>query len=316
MFWRKKGKRAESRGTARRTASMRFEYLEATSVAEAIGMLQRYTGRAKILAGGTDLMVQMRQGSLRPEVVVHIGRVEALAGISKAADGGAEIGALTTMRTIEKSEELTGGLDILRQGAAQVSCPQIRNVATLGGNTCNGIPSADTVPALIALGAEAVILGSGGERRVPLEEFHLGPGRTTLKADELLKGFKIPSPPPYTGGCYLKYTPRGTFELAIVGVAALVTLNPKDGTCRGARIVLGACSPTPLRIRKAEAVLLGNRLDEALIEKAAQIAGEEARPNPGVSVRASAPYRREMVKVWTKNALQKSHARAEALGSP
>ncbi|MCX5907095.1 MAG: xanthine dehydrogenase family protein subunit M [Deltaproteobacteria bacterium] len=295
---------------------MRFEYLEATSVAEAIGMLQRYPGRAKILAGGTDLLVQMKQGSLRPEVVIHIGRIKALNGISTVPDGGAQIGTLTTMRTIEKSGELKGGLDILRQGAGQVSCPQIRNVATLGGNTCNGIPSADTVPALIALGAEAIILGPGGERMVPMEEFHRGPGRTVLNPEEILQEFKIPAPPPCTGGCYLKYTPRGTFELAIVGVAALVTLNPKDGTCRGARIVLGACGPTPLRIKKAEAALLGKRLDPVLIETSAQIAAEEARPNPGVSVRASAPYRREMVKVWTKYALEKAHARAEALGNP
>jgi carbon-monoxide dehydrogenase medium subunit len=255
----------------------------------------------------------MRQGSLRPEVVVHIGRISALGGTSLASDGGIQIGALTTMRSIEKSEELKGGFDLLRQGASQVSCPQIRNVATLGGNTCNGIPSADTVPPLIALGAEAVIQGPRGEKMVPLEEFHLGPGRTVLKAEEVLKGFRIPCPPPCSGGCYLKYTPRGTFELAIIGVAVLVALNPKDGTCQAARIVLGACGPTPLRVKKAENVLLGSHMDPPVIEKAAQIAAEESSPNPGVSVRASAPYRREMVKVWTKGALENAALRAKGL---
>jgi len=291
---------------------MRFEYLEPASVAEAIAMLENYQGRAKILAGGTDLLVQIKQGTLKPDFVVHIGRIEELNRITADSDGGLRIGTLTTMRVIERSELLQGGWDMLRQGAAQVSCPQIRNVATLGGNSCHGIPSADTVPSLIALGAEALIVGPRGERKVPMEAFHRGPGRTVLEADELMQGFKIPTPPPCTGGCYLKYTPRGTSELAIVGVAALLTLNPKDGTCQDARIVLGACGPTPLRTKKAESLLLGNRLNAPIIEKAAHVAAEESRPNPGVSARAPAPYRKEMVRVWGRYALKNAWMKAEA----
>ena len=291
---------------------MKFEYLEPASVAEAAAMLGNYRHRAKILAGGTDLVVQIRQGTLKPDFVIHIGRIEELNGITTDSDGGLFIGTLATMRAIERSERLAGRWDILRQGAAQVSCPQVRNVATLGGNSCNGIPSADTVPPLIALGAEAVIVGPGGERKVHMEAFHRGPGRTVLEADEFMRGFKIPPPPPCTGGCYLKYTPRGTSELAIVGVAALVTLNPKDGTCQDARIVLGACGPTPLRTKKAESFLRGNRLDAPLIEKAAHMAAEESRPNPGISVRAPASYRREMVRVWGRHALKNAWMKAEA----
>ncbi len=290
---------------------MKFEYLEPTSVAETLAMLKRYQGRAKILAGGTDLVVQMKQGTFKPEVVIHIGRIETLSGIAREAGGGLRIGALTTMRTLEKSAVLQGSDDILREGATQVSCPQIRNVATLGGNSCNGIPSADTVPALIALDAQAIIAGPGGERKVPMESFHRGPGRTVLEADELLVGFAIPPPPPFAGGSYLKYTPRGTSELSVVGVAALLTLDPQDGTCRQARIVLGACAPTPIRAKQAEAILLGNRLNDSLIAKAAEKASEEARPNPGISVRASAPYRREMVKVWSRSALKKAWGKAQ-----
>jgi len=291
---------------------MRFEYLEPASVAETVALLGNCRGRAKILAGGTDLVVQIRQGTLKPDFVIHIGRIEELKGITTDPDGGLFIGTLTTMRAIERSERLTGRWDVLRQGAAQVSCPQIRNVATLGGNSCNGIPSADTVPPLIALGAEAIIMGPRGERKVPMEAFHRGPGRTVLDADEFMRGFKIPAPSPCTGGCYLKYTPRGTSELAIVGVAALLTLNPKDGTCQDARIVLGACGPTPLRTKKAESLLLGNRLNAPIIEKAAHVAAEESRPNPGVSVRAPAPYRREMVRVWGRYALKNAWMNAEA----
>jgi aerobic carbon-monoxide dehydrogenase medium subunit len=294
---------------------MKLEYLEPASVAEAAAMLGNYRHRAKILAGGTDLVVQIRQGTLKPDFVIHIGRIEELNRITTDSDGGLFIGTLATMRAIERSERLAEHWDILRQGAAQVSCPQVRNVATLGGNSCNGIPSADTVPPLIALGAEAVIVGPGGERKVHMEAFHRGPGRTVLEADEFMRGFKIPAPPPCTGGCYLKYTPRGTSELAIVGVAALVTLNPKDGTCQDARIVLGACGPTPLRTKKAESLLRGNRLDAPLIEKAAHMAAEESRPNPGISVRAPASYRREMVRVWGWQALKNAWMKAEAYRS-
>lgn len=291
---------------------MRFEYLEPTSVDEAIDMLKTHAGRAKILAGGTDLVVQMKQGTQKPQVVIPIGRIEALRGILPEAGGGLRIGALTTMRTLEQSPFLHGAYDVLRRGAAQVSCPQIRNMATLGGNSCNGIPSADSVPSLIALGAQAVVRGSRGDRQIPMEAFHRGPGQTVLETDELLLGFKIPPALPFTGGSYLKYTPRGTSELSVVGVAALLTLDSKDGTCRQARIVLGACAPTPIRAKQAEAILLGNRLNDALIAKAAEKASEEARPNPGISVRASAPYRREMVKVWTRYALQEAWRKAKA----
>jgi len=291
---------------------MKFEYGEPDSIAEAIALLARYRERAKILAGGTDLVVQMRQGIVRPDFVIHIGRIQALKGIFQHGEGEIHIGTLTTMREIEKSKILHASFDILCQGAAQVSCPQIRNVATLGGNTCNGVPSADTVPALIALGAEAILMGPAGERNVPLEKFHTGPGRTIRKGDEMLLRFKIPAPPPSTGGCYLKYTPRGTFELAIVGVAALITLNPRDGLCENARLILGACGPIPLRIKNAETILLGKRLEESLFSKAAAIAADEAQPNPGVSVRAAAPYRREMVRLWSRYALEKAWQKAEA----
>jgi CO/xanthine dehydrogenase FAD-binding subunit len=290
--------------------NMRFEYLEPESIESAIGLLEQYKGRARILAGGTDLVVQMRQRIIRPDFVIHIGLIQGLDYISFDSDGGVGIGTLATMRMVEKSEVLKGSFEILRQGAAQVSCPQIRNVATLGGNSCNGVPSADTVPPLIALGTEAMVIGPKGERKIPLEEFHRGPGRTVLKADELLVGFKIPSQPALTGASYFKYTPRGTSELAVVGVAALLTLSPGNGVCEKARIVLGACGPTPLRAKKAESVLLKHRIDEALIEKAAQTAAGEARPNPGVSVRASAAYRRMMVRVWCKRALEDAMRRA------
>jgi CO/xanthine dehydrogenase FAD-binding subunit len=290
---------------------VRFEYLEPDTIESAVQLLDDYGNRAKILAGGTDLIVQMKARTSRPDFVIHVGLIEELKGITLHSEGGLWVGTLTTMRTIEKAL-LPAGLDILRQGAAQVSSPQIRNVATLGGNLCNGIPSADSVPALIALGSNAKVVSRKGTRSIPVEKFHTGPGRTVLDPDELLLGFEIPPPPPLTGGAYLKYTPRGTFELAIVGIAALLTANPKDLTCERARIVLGACGPTPIRATDTESVLTGQRIDDCVIEKAAQIAAGEAAPNPGVSVRAPASYRREMVAVWTRRAIRSAWERALA----
>ena len=289
---------------------MRFDYLEPDTLESAVRLLQEFGERAKILAGGTDLIVQMKTKAVQPEFVIHIGRIEEIKGIAPGPDGSLWIGALTTMRTIEKFQSLPDGFDLLRQGASQVSSPQIRNVATLGGNLCNGIPSADTVPALIALGARAFIVSSEGKREVPVEEFHVAPGLTVLKSNELLLGFSIPCQPPFSGGTYFKHTPRGTFELAIVGVAAHLTLDPGDLACKRARIVLGACGPTPLRARKAESLLEGSRMDNGLIEEASQAAAGEARPNPGVSVRASASHRRKMVAVWTRRAIKESWNKA------
>lgn len=293
---------------------MRFEYIEPDSIASTLSLLECHKKRAKILAGGTDLLVKMRRRMIRPEVVIHIGRIEELKDIRRDPDGSVWIGTLLTMAMIQESELLERGFDILRQGAMQVSCMQIRNVATVGGNSCNGISSADTVPPLIALGAKAKVGVSGGEKEIPMDKFHLGPGRTALKEDELLLGFKVPPQPPFTGGAYFKYTPRGSFELATVAVAVLLTVNPGDLLCEKVRVVLGACGPTPLRARRAESILLGNRIDDTLIEEAAQKAAEEARPNPGISVRASAWYRREMVKVWSRKALAEAYENARSAG--
>lgn len=290
---------------------MKFEFLEPSSIGETLSILSQDGERAKILAGGTDLIVQMKQGAFKPDVVIHIGRIEELKGIHPKPDGGLRIGTLTTMRTLEKTALLQGPFSAIREGAAQVSCPQIRNVATLGGNSCNGIPSADTVPALIALNAQALIVGPRGRRSVPMENFHRGPGQTVLEMDELLMEFEIPPPRPFTGSSYFKFTPRGTSELAVVGVAASITLDPKDGLCREVRIALGACAPTPIRAKEAERVLLGNRLNDRLIAQAADQASLEARPNPGVSVRASAWYRRAMVKVFTRQAIELAWRRAQ-----
>jgi len=276
---------------------MQFQYLESTSIEEAISILSRYDGKAKIIAGGTDLLVQMRNKAIRPEYLVDIGRIPELDYI-KEGNNGLRIGALTTIRALEKSDELHQVYPVISQAAGQLGSVAIRNMGTLGGNLCNAAPSAETAPALIGLSARAKIVGPDGERVVPLEDFFAGPGETGLKKGELLVEIQVPPMPPDTKAVYLKHAIRGSIDLAIVGVAAIVTLEPDSGICKDIKIVLGAVAPTPMRARQAEEIIKGKKIDDALIDKCAQVASDESRPI--TDVRASAEYRKEMVRVFTR----------------
>lgn len=279
---------------------MRFNYLEPATIEEAVSLLFKYNGKAKAMAGGTDLLVQIRNKNIKPEYVVDIGYIPGLDYISYDKKQGLKIGALTTIRAIEKSDKLRQMYPVISQAAGLLGSVAIRNVATISGNLCNAAPSADTAPPLIGLSAKARIAGHGGERLISLENFFTGPGKTVLKAGELLLEIQVPVPPPDTKGVYLKYG-RSAVDLATVGVAVIITLE-SGGVCRDVRIVLGAVAPTPMRAKKAEEVLRGKRIEPALIEEAAQTASGEARPI--TDVRASAEYRQEMVKVFTRRAVE------------
>lgn len=279
---------------------MRFEYLEPASIEEAVSLLGRYDDEARVIAGGTDLLVQIKDKSVRPEYVVDIGYIAGLDYISYDEKQGLRIGALSTIRALEKSNKISQTYPVISQAAGLLGSVAIRNVATIGGNLCNAAPSADTAPALIGLSARANIVGTGGGRVVPLEEFFTGPSETVIKRGELLVEVQVPVPPPETKGVYLKLS-RTAVDLATVGVAVIVTLG-NGGTCKDIKIVLGAVAPTPMRAKRAEEILRGKRVDEALIEEASRVASGEAQPI--TDVRASAEYRREMVKVLTRRALK------------
>ena len=281
---------------------MRFEYYhEPPSIRECIELLNHYGPDASVLAGGTDLVVKLRSGAAGPKAVISLGAVGELSKLEMNSDRSVSIGAMMTLRDVERADSLAGGFDVIRQGARRVSSMQVRNVATLGGNSCNASPGADTVPGLIASEANARIAGPAGERSMPLETFFRGPGITALGRGEILIGFHVPCPPPFTAGAYIKYAIRGDTDLAIVGVAARLTLDEK-GTIRGVRIVLGAVAPTPIRARQAEDLLIGRPLGDELLRDAARAAAEDSRPIS--DQRATAQYRREMVRVWTRYALQ------------
>ncbi len=278
----------------------RFEYLAPQTVAEACSLLSKYGKAAKVMAGGTDLLVRMKEKELTPQYLVGLKGITGLDYIEYDEAGGLRIGALTSNDSIAGSVVIRERFGLLSEAAAKIGTPQIRNLGTIGGNLGNAAPSADTAPPLIALGASVKLVSSKSERTVPLEEFFTGPGETVLQTNELLTEIQVPKQVPGTRGAYLKLFPRGAVDIAAVGVAVLLILS-KDGICNDARIVLGAVAPTPMRATRAEAVIRGKQGKNGVIEEVAETAAEEARPIS--DVRCSADYRREMVKVLTRRAL-------------
>jgi len=279
---------------------MGFDYLEPQTIQEAVSLLTKYDGKAKVIAGGTDLMNLIRTKMIRAEYVVDIEHVPGLDYVRYDDKGALTIGALTTIRALELSAELKEHHPVISQAAGQLGSMAIRNMGTIGGNLCHASPAADTAPSLIGLGATVKIVGPAGKRIVALEDFFTGPGQTVLQRGEMAVEIQVPSMPRHTQGVYLKHSIRGTADLAIVGVAVIATLDGER--CQNVKIVLGAVAPTPMRARNAEEVLEGKEIDDALIENAAQAAADESRPI--TDVRASADYRKEMVKVFTRWAIK------------
>ncbi len=278
-----------------------FEFYQPSTLQEASRLLKDNGPGGRFLAGGTDLVIAMKEKGLLPKYIVDLKRVPGLGGIRENNDGSITLGALTTMYEIEKSPLIKQRYPFLAQSAAEVGSIQIRNRATIGGNMANATPSADTAPALIALNATAKIASASGERTVKLEEFFKGPGQSVMSADEILTEIAIPKTARNLVGEYIKFSPREMMDLAYVGVAVAYDLGDIDKKCHGVRIVLGAVAPTPIRAKHAEAALEGQVLSEALADRVGQIAAEEAKPIS--DVRSSADYRRAMVGTMTKRAL-------------
>jgi len=283
----------------------RFEIALPTSVDECVKALSG--AGVKLVAGGTDLLPQMKNGLLRPATVVDLSGVAALRALEADAKG-LRVGAAVTARTLERDARVRGPYASLADSGALVGSVQVRNLATLGGNICNAAPSADMAPPLLALDAEAVIAGPKGQRRVPMLEFFTGVRKTVLGPDELLVEFAIPAPGPRSGGSYIRHTPRRELDIAVVGVASQVTLS--DGVCAKARIALAAVATTPVRATAAERALEGQPLTPARIEEAARLAVEAARPIS--DQRGSVEFRRHLVRVLTHRTLTRALERAGA----
>ncbi len=284
----------------------RFAYHEPTSVAEAVELAARFGDEGRFIAGGTDLMIQVERGRIAPRHVVGLRRVPGLTGVD--VNGRVVLGACVTHRTIEKRAELHGALRALVEGAEVIGGHQVRNVATVGGNIVNASPAADLAPVLLALDADVTLVGTGGDRTLPLDRFLLGPGQTARGSDELLVRVTAPGLAPASGTAFLKAGRRKAMEISAVCVATRVTLDAARERCLDVRIALGAVAPTTIRARAAERALEGQAPGAASFERAGAAAASECAPIS--DVRASAAFRRRLVATLVARALQRATDRA------
>ena len=304
----------------------KFDYFKPKTLEESLTLFAKYGEKAKLIAGGTDVIVMIKQKTMAPDVLISLQGIPGLDQIK--FNGSLSIGPMVTHRAIEKSEVIRKSFSALTDAADFLGSIQIRNVATIGGNICTAAPSADTATPLLVLGTQVRIKSLKEERTIPIEEFFKGPGKTVLKPGELVKELIIPKPLPNTGSAYYKLQRRLALDLPILGVSVFLSLDKNKVTCtdmlctaspissilhkmeedqivcKEVRIALGVAAPTPLRVVKAEALLRGKKLSDELLEEVAATASKEAQPRD--SIRGEAWYRRDMIRVLVKRMAMKS----------
>lgn len=273
-----------------------FEFAAPTTVDEAVGLMG---ADARALAGGTDLLVQMREGRRRVGRVVDMKRIPELTSVTEQKDGSVTVGAALNVTAMAAHPAMRRYPSIVEAGR-MIGSYQIQNRAGIGGNLCNASPSADAVPPLLCHGALAVIAGPSGRREVPVESLFVGPGKTTLAPQEILVCLRLPRPPERSAGKYIRFTPRREMDIAVAGSGTWIKLGP-DGTIAEARVALAAVAPTPVRATAAEKRLIGERPTATLLDEAGQRAARDIKPIS--DTRGSAEYRRELVRVLTARAL-------------
>lgn len=284
-----------------------IELHETGALEETAALMARYAPNARLLAGGTDLLVDLKTGRLRVAHLVSINRVGALRGVTETG-GGLRIGALTTITQLERSPVVGQRFSPLLDAARKMAAPQIRNLATVGGNVACAVPCADLPPILTAMNASVALFSAKGRRNVPLEEFFVGARQTVRRDDEVLTAVLVPEPSPGFGAAYARFALRDGNAIAVAAVAASLLLD-HDDTIRDARIVLGAVAPVPLLVESAGARLIGQSPAEDAFAAAVEAAMQAAEPIS--DVRGSAEYRRELVGILTRRALAAARDRAK-----
>jgi aerobic carbon-monoxide dehydrogenase medium subunit len=273
------------------------EYQDPERLGEVLDLLRQFGDDAKLVAGGQSLMVMRRQGLIAPSLWVDLSRVAGLAGITQRP-GEVRLGAMTTIRTIERDPVIAAMAPVLAQAAAAVGPFQVRNMATIGGSITHNAPGADSPPALLALEATATVAGVAGNRSIALEDFFTGYFETALRPDEVLTGFRIPTLPPSTRARYLKFAPRAV-DMAVVGVA--VILHRDAGRVLDVRIAVGGAGAVPFRAREAEAHVRDATWSERALSEAGRLAARAA--SPASDLHASADYRRWLIRTLVPRAL-------------
>lgn len=283
-----------------------FDYQAPQSIGEAAALLAEHGDRARILAGGTDLLVQMRAGRRQPGLIIDVKNIPELIGIHWDANQGLTLGAAAPCYQIAAHSQVREFYPSLVEVASLIGGTQIQGRASIGGNLCNAAPSADAVPLLIALSATCRIVGPGGERTVAVEDFCTAPGENVLGHGELLVSLHFPAPRPSQGARYLRFIPRNEMDIAVAGAGVSVVLN--NGNFESARVALSAVAPTPIFVREAGEALAGQPVNDESIARAAAIAKQAARPI--TDMRGTVEYRRHLCEVLTRRALQEAVARA------
>lgn len=286
-----------------------FRYFEVETVAEAVEVLAKEGQGAFPLAGGTDLLVRMKLEHLAPAALVNLKRIEGLGGIEREPEGGIRIGSLVSISAIEHSPLVFASHRALVEAAGVLGSPPIRNLGTLGGNIGRASPASDMAPSLIVLRARVRTEGPQGDREVEIGEFFKGPGATVLLSGEIITSFLLPVMAPGSGASYERLGRREGMDCALVGAAAFIALSEKDGGVMDARVALASVAPVPLRVTKAEEVLLSGSLTEERMQEAARAAASDCLPIS--DMRASGSYRTEMVRILTYRALARAFRLAE-----
>jgi carbon-monoxide dehydrogenase medium subunit len=285
---------------------IRFDYQEPTTLKKAFGLLQKHGDDARVVAGGTSLIIMMRQRLLTPKVVISLGRIPKFDRIAYSSKDGLRIGAGARHRDIELSAAVQKHYPLLHETFRKVAQPRIRNMGTVGGNLAGGDPLTDPGASLIALDAEVTLTSSKGQRRMPLEEFFIDYYQTALEPGELLTEIHVP-PPQRPGWSHIKFTPRSVEDFATVGVA--LTLRASNGACDDIRIGLNSVASTIVRAKKAEEVLRGRPITDAILQEMAEVAATECDPTD--DNRGSAEYKLDLVKVLVRRAALEALERAQ-----
>ena len=287
---------------------MKFELLQPRSLQEALEMKKNYGDKARVLAGGTDLLVLLKDQKLTAEAVMSLAGVRDLNFIRYEDGRGATLGALATHSGVAASPIIQQKFPDLAEACSQVGAVQIQNLGTVGGNLCNASPAADVAPPFLLMDAVLILASARGERRVSIHDFFQAPRRTVLQADEILKEIFVPEVPGRRGATYLKLGRRKAMEIAIVGIGVAIHLNGSDQVVSECRIAMGSVAPTPMRARRGEEILRNQEVRDELIEEVAVVAAEEASPIS--DVRASREYRLDMIRVLCRRAARVALARA------
>jgi carbon-monoxide dehydrogenase medium subunit len=274
---------------------------------DAVALLAKHGAAARVLAGGTDLLAQLKSGARHPAVIVDLKRIDELMQVRETG-GALVIGAAAPAAEVREHAALRRWFPGLAEAAALIGSEQIQGRASLGGNLCNASPAADTTPALLVNEATLELVGAGGRRSIPVAELCTAPGRTSLRDGELLASIRLAAPPARSADAYLRLIPRTEMDIAVVGAAVRITLAP-DGSCLAARVAIGAVAPTALRVPEAEAALAGSRLDAAALAR--MVEAVRAAAHPIDDKRGTVVYRRQVIGVLARRAAERALERAK-----